>query len=438
MNLKIFLKNNNMTKQKQNKENVFPTLYDKDSFGNIKTWDIKAVNLGEYSEIVTLYGRARKIEKRVRITEGKNIGKSNETDHYTQAIADAESKFTKKQGQGYFKLDEKEENGNDEKVKGKGKVEDFQDPEIELLKLETKINNKLNSDKNGIKFPMLAKDYHKEKHKVIFPCKIQPKLDGFRCLYDTTTKNITSRTGKATFDIIKETPILYKELSKLEPGLILDGELYIHGGDFEALGVLRKKPKKITEETLLNLSKIEYHIYDIIDTTLTFKERNKIVKKLLKDKTMLKYVETYSVENEDEIKEYHGKFISENYEGTIVRNSAGLYKDNSRSSDLLKYKDFMDAEFKIVDFSKENNTTGQGGDLIVWVVQVKKDILCKVRPKGTVEERQELYKKCVKNFKEFKGRNLCVKFFEKTADGNLRFPTTLRNTYTEYIRDEII
>lgn len=433
MNLKIFLKNNNMTKQKQNKENVFPTLYDKDSFGNIKTWDIKAVNLGEYSEIVTLYGRARKIEKRVRITEGKNIGKSNETDHYTQAIADAESKFTKKQGQGYFKLDEKEE-----KVKGKGKVEDFQDPEIELLKLETKINNKLNSDKNGIKFPMLAKDYHKEKHKVIFPCKIQPKLDGFRCLYDTTTKNITSRTGKATFDIIKETPILYKELSKLDPGLILDGELYIHGGDFEALGVLRKKPKKITEETLLNLSKIEYHIYDIIDTTLTFKERNKIVKKLLKDKTMLKYVETYSVENEDEIKEYHGKFISENYEGTIVRNSAGLYKDNSRSSDLLKYKDFMDAEFKIVDFSKENNTTGQGGDLIVWVVQVKKDILCKVRPKGTVEERQELYKKCVKNFKEFKGRNLCVKFFEYTTDGNLRFPTTLRNTYTEYIRDEII
>jgi hypothetical protein len=425
---------------KQNKENVFPTLYDKDSFGNIKTWDIKAIDFGTYSEIVTLYGRAKKIEKRIRITEGKNIGKSNETTHYTQAIAEAESKYTKKQGQGYFKLDEKENEENEKDFK----VEDFQDPEIELSKLESRINNKLyiiESDKNGIKFPMLAKDYHKEKHKVVFPCKIQPKFDGYRAIYDTTTKNITSRTGKNTFEIIKESPVLYKELSNLEPGLILDGELYIHNagdGGFEALGVLRKKPKKITDQVLLNVSKIEYHIYDIIDTKLTFKERNKILKKLLKSKKMLKYVDTYSVENEDEIKEYHGKFISENYEGTIVRNSDGLYKTNSRSSDLLKYKDFIDSEFKIVDFSKENNTTGQGGDLIVWVVQVKKDVESKVRPKGTVEERQELYKRCVKNFKEFKNRNLWVKYFEKTADGNLRFPTSMRNTYTEYIRDEII
>lgn len=448
-----------MIKQKENKEKVFPTLYDKDSFGNIKTWDIKAIDFGNYSEIVTLYGRARKVEKRVRITEGKNVGKSNETDHYTQAIAEAESKYTKKQGQGYFKLDDDKQDEKEVKVKGKYKVKDFQDPEIELLKLETKINNKLSIielEKNGIKFPMLAKDYHKEKHKVVFPCKIQPKLDGFRCLYNTTTKNITSRTGKATFDIIKESPVLYKELSKLEPGLILDGELYIHGGDFEALGVLRKKPKKITEETLLNISKIEYHIYDIIDTTLTFKERNKVVKKLLKGKKMMKYVETYIVENEDEIKEYHGKFISENYEGTIVRNSDGLYKDNSRSSDLLKYKDFIDAEFKIVDFSKENNTTGQGGDLIVWIVQVplkiildnhktdenlkieKRKIFTNVRPQGTVEERQDLYKRCIKNFKEFKGRNLWVKFFEYTLDGNLRFPTTKTNSYKSYIRDEIL
>ena len=147
MNFKNNLIKEKMVKQKENKENVFPTLYDKDSFGNIKTWDIKAVNFGEYSEIVTLYGRARKIEKRVRITQGKNEGKSNATDHYTQAISEAESKYTKKQGQGYFKLDEKDEDKQDEKEikekKGKYKVADFQDPEIESLKLESKINNKL-------------------------------------------------------------------------------------------------------------------------------------------------------------------------------------------------------------------------------------------------------------------------------------------------------
>lgn len=66
-------------------------------------------------------------------------------------------------------------------------------------------------------------------------------------------------------------------------------------------------------------------------------------------------------------------------------------------------------------------------------------IICKMSgPQGTKEERKELYKKCVENFDQFKGRNLWVKFFCRTADGNLRFPSTMRSTYTEYIRDEII
>ena len=45
---------------------------------------------------------------------------------------------------------------------------------------------------------------------------------------------------------------------------------------------------------------------------------------------------------------------------------------------------------------------------------------------------------CIENFDQFKGRNLWTKFFEFTNDGSLRFPSTMRNTYTEYIRDEIL
>jgi hypothetical protein len=98
----------------------------------------------------------------------------------------------------------------------------------------------------------------------------------------------------------------------------------------------------------------------------------------------------------------------------------------------------MDAEFEIVDYTFEKDTTQTDNNLIVWVIKIKDNILCKVRPKGTKEQLQELYKKCETNFSQFKGRKLWTKFFEYTTDGNLRFPTTKTQDVLTYIRDEII
>jgi hypothetical protein len=286
-------------------------------------------------------------------------------------------------------------------------------------------------------------------------------------LYNTTTKQITTRQGKE-YSIIKESGKLYEELQKLPLGLILDGELYTNKLNFETLGVLRKT-KTLTKEELANLQKIEYHIYDIIDTKLIFEERNKKIKELLYPNKYEKliYVETFLVKNEEEIKNYHLKFLEEGFEGTMIRNKDSLYKIKCRSSDLLKYKDFQDAEFKIIDYTLEKDTSGTDENLVVWVIAVplpsptlfgkvpvkivdsqcnldiikknnKSFIKCKVRPQGTKEERKELYKKCVNNFDQFKGRNLWTKFFSYTTDGSLRFPTTKCNTFTEYLRDEIM
>jgi ATP-dependent DNA ligase len=291
---------------------------------------------------------------------------------------------------------------------------------------------------------MLAQDFKKQHKKLKYPCYVQCKLDGFRMIYNTTTGKITTRQGKE-YNIIKESGKLYEELQKLPKGLILDGELYTNKVNFEELGVLRKT-KKLTKEELDNLCKIEYHIYDLIDTKLVFEERIKKIKDLLIDKyaklihEKLIYVETFLVKNEEEIKNYHTIFLEQGYEGTMVRNKDSFYKIKQRSSDLLKYKDFQDSEFKIIDYTLEKDTSGADENLIVWVINVpvkQQFIKCKVRPMGTKEERKDLYKKCVENFEQFKGRNLWTKFFEYTADGNLRFPCTFRSTYTEYIRDTI-
>ena len=356
------------------------------------------------------------------------------TTSYTQAIAEATSKWTKKRDIEQFYP----EKSIQEKV--------------EELDVNEKKSEKLNVEQQANFLPMLAHDFKKHKNKVIYPCMVQSKLDGFRCIYNTTTGQISTRIGKE-YSIVKDSGQLYQELQKLPKGLILDGELYTNKLNFEVLGVLRKT-KKLTKEELVNLQKIEYHIYDVIDTKLTFEERNKLVQNLFKEKNYNKliYVPTFTVNLETEIQKNHIKFLEEGFEGTMVRNINSLYKIKQRSSDLLKYKDFQDSEFKIIDYSSEKDTSENDENLVIWIIEVPVKVVLdghqgdtnfvfkrvRVRPKGTKDEKKELYKMCVENFDQFKGRNLWVSFFEYTRDGSLRFPSTKHNSYKSYIRDEIL
>jgi len=388
-------------------ETIFDTLSALDINNKVKTWKIKVENYGNYSEIVTEYGYSKMVEKRQKIDKGKNLGKSNATDHYSQAIIEAKSKLKKK---------------------------------IDIEKYHTKINNQDNPviTSENVKLPMLAHDYKKHAKKVKFPCAIQFKLDGFRALFNTTLGSITTRQGKS-FDIVKQSNTLYKELQNLPNGYIFDGEFFTSSINFETLGVLRKT-KTMSKIDLENLNKIEYHIYDIIDTTLTFQQRNEILQNIFSKLqfTKILQVETIIVNNEDEILENHSRFLKDGYEGTIIRNLNGLYKCKTRSTDLLKYKDFQDAEFPIVDYTVEIDTSGNNENLVVWIIQVNENITCKVRPQGAHEERKELYKKCVNDFSQFKNKKLWTKFFEYTKDKSLRFPTTMRTTFNDYIRENVI
>lgn len=395
----------------------FDTLYGKSKDNKIKTWHISVERYHDYSDIVTRHGYSRKIETRRRITSGKNLNKANATTHYQQAILEATSKWNKKKTLENYSTDQN--------------TFSVEPSDIDISNLTIQDTH--------IAFPMLAQDFSKHKKKVNYPCFVQPKLDGYRMIYNTTSKSITTRQGKE-FSIVKQTSKLFKELSSLPEGYILDGELYVHNSSFETLGVLRKT-KGLTQQDRINLDKIEYHVYDIIDTNLLYNNRKTALDKLLqpRDLVMIKIVNTFQVDNENEIKTLHERFVNiEGYEGTMIRNFKGMYKEKYRSYDLLKFKDFMDSEFEIVDYTFEKDTSGEDQNLIVWVIQIKDNILCKVRPKGTKEQRKELYTQCQNDFSQFKGKKLWTKFFEYTSDGNLRFPTTKTTDVSSYIRNDII
>lgn len=400
----------------------FETLYEKDAHGKIRSWSLRVEKYDEFSEIVIIYGYKRLIEQRRRLNLGKNLNKINCTTHFTQAIMEAQSKWNKKVSEGYSVINET----INEIITSTNNVN--------INENINKTDNETEDNKIKIIYPMLAQDFNKHKSKLKYPAYIQPKLDGYRCIFNSKDKSCNSRQGKE-FSIIKTTQ-LYKELCSIKEDFILDGELYIHNCLFEDLGILRKK--KLEKNDIDYLDKIEYHVYDIVINNMTFDNRFEKLKNLIDTNKfkMIKLVETLEVNSEDKIKEHHTNFIKNNYEGSILRNRLGIYKCKIRSTDLLKYKDFKDDEFEIVNFTYETDTSKKNKNLIVWVCKTKNGHEFNVRPGGTKIERQELYSNCVKNF-EYKGKKLYVKYFELTDRGIPRFPTTKTTSVETYIRDII-
>jgi hypothetical protein len=99
----------------------------------------------------------------------------------------------------------------------------------------------------------------------------------------------------------------------------------------------------------------------------------------------------------------------------------------------LKYKDFDDAEFRIVDYTFEKDTSGNNQNLIVWVCETVDGQPFEVPSKGTKEERRALYKEA----SSYIGKQLWVRYFGFTAKGTPRFAKTARSG-KEAIRMEIL
>lgn len=389
-----------------NQNRTFPKLFGNDVKGKLKEWNVVVIDNGDHSVVEIEYGyvSGKMTKSTKKITSGKNIGKRNETTHFEQAVLEAQSKWKKKTEQ------------------------EFSENAVKSTNVSSESDSDTTYEK--IIFPMLASDFQKFKHKIKYPVYIQPKLDGYRMIFNSKNKSCNSRQGKS-FDAIKRNS-LYKELCSIKETVILDGELYQHGGIFEHLGMLRKK--KLDESDYEKLEQIEYHVYDYIDETKTYTERLDFLKTFFSKNSFkhIRFVETRTVSSENDLKDQHLDFVKDSYEGSIVRTASGKYRCKARSQDLLKFKDFVDSEYKIVGFTSEQDTASNK-DLIVWVCINENGDKFNVRPKGTREERNELYKRG----QEFIGQQIQVKYFELTDSGIPRFPTTKSESYTTYIRNNI-
>ena len=390
----------------QNKN--FGHLYKRAKTGKIQFWAIEVSTKETQSTIQKKSGQLgteNPINHNEALTEGKNIGRSNETTHYEQALLQAESDWKKKRDEGYKSLEDLGitlENG--QYVGRYGSEIMTIGPDLDLAL--SKMLPEFNTDASGNIKPMLATDIEKIK-KIDFPVIVQPKLDGFRCLVLIEKGKVTllSRSGK-TFDLphiaqaIENSPNINSETD-----LRLDGELYIHGVSFQAVSKAIKKPNHLTPQ-------IKYYCYDLIDFDATQRTRNMILNQVIPNCNEVQHVQNGLAHTRSEITEMHDGFVQMGYEGAIARTPSGKYI-SARSRDLMKVKQFDDEEFSWIGWE-----LGQRGtEDLVAICRTKDGKVFNAKMQGTRAHKEELYNAALSV-----GSQLTVKFFGLSEDGIPRFP----------------
>lgn len=352
---------------------VSPVLRSTAKKGNDKFWQMYVLKLGDSIFTQTEYWSTTKdgsasevVTSTPKEIKGKNIGKSNETSPLEQAKSELVSTVKKQKDKGY--VEEGEESKN-------------------LL------------------LPMLAHEYGKRKKALSFPCLAQPKLDGVRALYNSSI-GFWSRQGKL---FIPET---VAHLSFDTKGVTFDGELILPAPYTFQQTVSAVKKFDPALSPLL-----EYWIYDIIDDKdfVYRKMQLEVDFETVEFPINVKKVPTSTVPQADSLTNIHVQNIEAGYEGTMLRNLKGAYLIGHRSENLLKLKDFVDDEFQIIDVT-DGVAKEQGCAVFVCTTSDGKTF--NVRPKGTVEERQEMFSKK----DSLIGKFITVRYQNLSDDGVPRFP----------------
>ena len=405
----------------------FPTLYNT-TIGTTreKQWSVEVLEVDADHYIVRSQHGIRDgklVTHDTDVTEGKNIGRSNETTPRQQALLEAERDWTKKAKQGYAPE-------TPQPKKKLIRVEQLTKKDVDVVATLATATATTNSESKLLK-PMLALELDLDKPNIKFPVYIQPKLDGVRCLVylDNCGQLVFQSRQNTIYEPFEHlVPELKTLISSFEnrKDLVIDGELYIHGAAFEKItSIVRRHSKSKHPE----VATLKYHIYDcfysgdgnISKNNIGYGDRYETLKTAFEQQTYehLVLVETKVAANMEEIENFHTYYttMARPYEGIMIRNKDSPYKQQGRSKDLLKYKKFHDDEFVVIGHH-EGTGAHKGTPIFECQSKVKEGKVFSVTLQGTIESRRQM----LDQVKSYYGKLLTVKYQEISADGAPRFP----------------
>jgi len=307
-----------------------------------------------------------KMQTKSTTAKGKNIGKANETTPEEQAISEAKAVWVKKQKANYS------------------------------TSQEAPVT---------VKLPMKVNKYQGNEKKVIFPCHTSPKLNGVNAEYRLVGGDLKllSRGGEEypIPEHQREAVLVYLELLSTTS---LNGEMYIHGEHLQDIMSATKKPNKLTP-------KLVFWVFDYPTLEGDYEDRwRKAYKHAGACRfDLVRWVGIETAFSLEDIDTQYAAAVRDGYEGLIIRNGKGLYKYNTRSLDVFKYKIAMDAEFEVTGYELDKNKH------VVFTCKARNDLdsTFKVKCKGTAKERLNM----AESVEQYIGKYLKVEYEMLSRDG---------------------
>lgn len=246
--------------------------------------------------------------------------------------------------------------------------------------------------------------------------------------YDGKEVHAKSR-GAISYDFVLDHiishPLLIK-LFKANPNLIMDGEIYKHGWTLNKIsGICR------SQKTAYDGDPLEFYFYDIVDVNLTFIER---LKKMLKIKQLLnlsfnperewkedelkiQFVPQKPVSGFDNMMKLHDQYVSEGWEGLVIRLAEAKYGPGKRTNDMIKIKKYFDAEYQIIGITP-GNLEGREIEDMCFLMTTENGQQFNAKPVGSREVKQQYWD----NQSNIIGKMATLKYFEMSGKEGSEIP----------------
>jgi len=379
------------------------TLYKIDTQGRLREWTIN-IDGDKYYAVKGLV-EGKKTQDKPTLATPKNVGRANETTGESQARFEAQARWQKKLDSGYAK-------------------------------------SKLDANKKKFFEPMLAQNYKDRLGELSYPVYSQPKLDGIRCIVRKEDDEVIGRSRKGK--VIECIPHILHSLKGFfmaYPNAVLDGELYNHEykEDFNKITSLVRKQKPVRsakqtdkafakkeqefkERLAESEEKLQYWVYDLpvlnsmISERVTFGIRFDELASKIMTKNYVIIVDTAEAYSPRALDALYNQYLEAGYEGQMVRKNAS-YECSKRSKSLLKRKEFIDSEYRVLDIDAGNgNRTGTAKHLVCYCEKTKQTF------NSNIKGSHEYLKEILDNRREYIGKLATIKYFQLTPDGIPRFP----------------
>lgn len=227
--------------------------------------------------------------------------------------------------------------------------------------------------------------------------------------YDNKLENYDPATSH-----LRENSLLL-DFFKKNPTVILDGELYRHGKNLQTISGAARM-----EKNAYDCDWLQYWIYDCYDTAnpeVTARERYDLLYNSIPSiytdaaaDSEIYLLTEQTVSGEENIWKLHDQYVSEGFEGCVIRNPDRPYKPNGRTNDMIKFKNYKSEDFKVVGYELGL----RGSEDMTFICELDDGRTFKAMPVGDRATKEEY----VANFEsKYEGHLLECTYFNLSDDG---------------------